>query len=200
MEFRLGLIEFEGKEYSRAAVAFTRVLEESVSTEMGSASRYNLALCQKLLGQTDEARVSLERYRADRPHDSRTADVAYQLGDMNEAAGQMKEAAQEFEAALNAGPSPALEVELQYRLGRCREALGDPDGALKAYLRAAASTDRRNAFRVSALTRCAALYESKKSFSRALDVYLDIARNSQDRELAALAKGRATQLQAGKKR
>ena len=200
VEFRLGLVEFEAKEYSRAAVAFTRVLEESVSTDMGSASRYNLALCQKLLGQTEEARASLVRYRADHPRDSRTADVTYQLADMDEAAGRTKEAAQGFEAALALAPARALEVEIQYRLGRCREALGDPEGALKAYLRAAASTERRNVFRVSALTRCAALYESKKSYSRALDVYLDIAHNSQDQELAALAKGRASELQAGRKR
>ncbi len=200
VEFRLGLMEFEAKEYSHAAVAFTRVLEESVSTEMGSASRYNLALCEKLLGQTDDARASLERFRADHPGDSRAADVSYQLGDMDEAAGRTKEAEQNFQSALAAGPSPALEVELQYRLGRCREALGDPDGALKAYLKAAASTQRKNAFRVSALTRCAALYESKKSYARALDIYLDIAHNSQDQELAALAKGRASQLQAGTKK
>jgi tetratricopeptide (TPR) repeat protein len=115
VQFRLGLAEFEAKEYSRAAVAFTQVLEESVSVEMGSASRYNLALCQKLLGQTDEARASLERYRTERPHDSRTADVSYQLGDMDDAKGNTKEAAQNFELALAAGPSAALEVELRGR-------------------------------------------------------------------------------------
>jgi TolA-binding protein len=198
--FRLGLMEFEGKEYARAAVAFTGVLEESVSTEMASASRYNLALCQKLLGQTDEARASLERFRTDHPRDSRAADVSYQLGDMDEAAGHMKEAEQNFVAALDAGPSHELEVELHYRVGRCREALGDPEGALQAYLKAAASTERKNNFRVSALTRCAALYEAKKSYAKAYDVYLDIARNSQDQELAALAKGRASQLQPGSKK
>ncbi|HYQ88918.1 MAG TPA: tetratricopeptide repeat protein [Candidatus Binatia bacterium] len=198
--FRLGLMEFEGKEYARAAVAFTGVLEESVSTEMASASRYNLALCQKLLGQTDEARASLERFRTEHPRDARVADVSYQLGDMDEAAGKAKEAEQNFVAALDAGPSRELEVELHYRVGRCRETLGDPDGALQAYLKAVASTERKNNFRVSALTRCAALYESKKSFSKAYDIYLDIARNSQDSELAALAKGRASQLQPGSKK
>lgn len=194
VEFRLGLQEFEGKEYGRAAVAFTRVLEESVSTEMATASRYNLALCQKLLGQTEEARASLERYRSDLPHDSRAAEVAYQLGDMNEAAGDVQGAAKEFNTALASRPGPALEVELWYRLGRCRESLGEPDGALKAYLQAVASPDRKNAFRLSALTRCAAMYETKKDYGRAYDAYRDIARNSQDQELAALAKGRATQL------
>ncbi len=200
VQFRVGLMEFEGKEYARAAVAFTGVLEESVSTEMASASRYNLALCQKLLGQTDEARASLERFRTEHPRDSRAADVSYQLGDMDEAAGKAKEAEENYQSALAAGPSRALEVELQYRVGRCRETLGDPDGALQAYLRAAASMERKNAFRVSALTRCAALYEAKKSYTKAYDIYLDIARNSQDQELAALAKGRASQLQPGSKK
>ena len=200
VQFRLGLMEFESKEYARAAVAFTQVLEESVSTEMGSASRYNLALCQKLLGQTDEARASLEKFRADHPRDSRTADVSFQLGDMDEAAGNMQGAEQNFKAALEAGPSASLQVEALYRLGRAREALGDTEGALKAYLQASASPERKNAFRVSALTRCAAIYESRKSFSKAYDVYLDIARNSQDQELAALAKGRASQLQPNTKK
>jgi len=200
VEFRLGLMEFESKEYSRAAVAFTRVLEESLSTEMGSASRYNLALCQKLLGQTDEARASLEKFRADHPRDPRAADVNFQLGDMDETAGNTAAAEKNFEAALAAGPSKGLEVEAEYRLGRCREALGNTDGALKAYLQASASPERKNPFRVSALTRCAALYESRKSFSKAYDIYLDIARNAQDQELATLAKGRASQLQPNTKK
>jgi TolA-binding protein len=193
-------MEFESKEYSRAAVAFTRVLDESLSTEMGSASRYNLALCQKLLGQTDEARASLEKFRTEHPRDPRTADVNFQLGDMDETAANMAGAEKNFEAALAAGPSRSLEVEAEYRLGRCREALGNPDGALKAYLQAYASPERKNPFRVSALTRCAALYESRKSFSKAYDIYLDIARNSQDQELATLAKGRASQLQPNTKK
>jgi len=200
VEFRLGLMQFESKEYAQAAVAFTRVLEESLSTEMKSASRYNLALCQKVLGQADEARASLERFRVETPNDSRAADVAFQLGDMDESAGNLKDAERNFEAAASAARSKSLAVEAEYRLGRCREAQGDLDGALRAYLQAAASTDRKNAFRVSALTRCAAIYESRKSFAKAYDTYLDIARNSQDQELSALAKGRASQLQPGTKK
>ena len=200
VEFRLGLMEFESKEYSRAAVAFTHVLDESVSTEMGSASRYNLALCQKLLGQTDEARTSLEKFRTEHPRDPRAADVSFQLGDMDEAAGNMKGAEENFKTALESGPSASLQVEALYRLGRARESQGDVDGALKAYVQASASPERKNAFRVSALTRCAAIYESRKSFSKAYDVYLDIARNAQDQELSALAKGRASQLSPNTKK
>ncbi len=201
VEFQLGLLRFQGKEYAGAAVAFTRVLEESVAVEIGSAARYNLALCQRLLGQPDEARATLEQHRAAFPGDVRAAEVAYQLADLHEAGGRHAEAGQEYEAALDARPSPALEVELHCRLGRCRETLGDPDAALRSYQRAVASTERKNPFRLSALSRCAGIYESKREISRALAAYRDIAENSDDEEVAVTAARRATQLEpASKKR
>ena len=65
-----------------------------------------------------------------------------------------------------------------------------------------ASTERKNPYRLSALARCAAIYEAKKDYSRAYTAYRDIAQNSKDGELAAAAAGRAQQLQprATKKR
>jgi TolA-binding protein len=201
VEFQLGLIRFQAKEYAGAAVAFTRVLEESVTVEVGSAARYNLALCQRLLGQPDEARATLEQHRATLPGDGRAAEVAYQLGDLHETAGRLAEAAAEYEAALDARPAAALEVEVHYRLGRCRETLGDMDAALRSYQRAAASTEKKNAFRLSALSRCAAIYESKREITRALGAYRDIAENSEDEEVAVTAARRASQLDpSGRKR
>lgn len=201
VEFQLGLMQFQGKEYAAAAVAFTSVLEESIAAEIGSAARYNLALCQRLLGQPDEARTTLETHRAEMPGDSRAAEVAYQLADLHETAGRLTEAAEEFERALAANPAAALEVEIQFRLGRCRESLGDNDGALRAYQRAAASNEQRNPFRLSALSKCAVVYESRNEITRARAAYRDIAQNSEDEEVAVTAARRASQLDPnGRKR
>jgi TolA-binding protein len=199
VEFQLGLMKFQDKEYAAAAIAFTRVVEESVGVEVGSAALYNLALCQRLLGQPDEARVTLERHRAEMPKDGRAAEVAYQLGDLDETAGRQAEAAQEFERALHADPPAGLDAEIAFRLGRCREALGDNDGALRAYQRAAKSTEKKNAFRLSALARCASVYESRDEITRARAAYKDIAENSQDEEVAVTAARRASQLAPKKK-
>jgi TolA-binding protein len=95
VRFRMGLMKFEAKDYLQAAVAFTRVLEDSTAPDVRSASRYNLALCDRLVGQPDEARTALETYRKEFPGDARAAEVAYQLGDLNETAGHFPEAAQE---------------------------------------------------------------------------------------------------------
>jgi len=186
----------------RAAVSFTQVLGESASTDVRAASRYNLALCQRQLGQPAEAKTTLLAYRNDHPGDKRAADVAYQLGDLHEAAGENAEALQEFNKALDSNPSGAMSVELLYRVGHSLEQQNDVDGALKSYNRAVASPDRKNPFRLSALARCAALYEAKKDYARAYTAYRDIAQNSKDGELAAAAAGRAQQLQprATKKR
>jgi len=196
VRFRLGLMDFEAKDYAPAAVAFTQVLGESTTTETASAARYNLALCQSMLGQTDDARATLEAYRSQFPGDARAADVACQLGSLNESAGRIEDAAAEYERGLAARPSARAATELAFRLGRCREQLGARDRALVAYQQAAAATDRDDPFRLSAVARCAALYEGKRDVARALAAYRDLIRNANDRELVAAANDRVAQLEA----
>ncbi len=198
--FQLGLLRFESQDFGRAAVAFTQALDESASTEVRSASRFNLALCQRQMGQAEEARATLMSHRQEFPSDSRAAEVAYQLADLDEASGRPADAESELNRALDAGPRGPLSIELLFRLGRVLEAQTREKEALSAYERAAAAPDRKNAFRLSAVARCAFLYEKTKQVVRAHDAYRDIAVNSKDRELAAAAAGRASQLEAGRKR
>jgi len=196
VQFRLGLMQFEDKDYARAAVAFTIALEDTASREVTAAALYNLALCHRLLGQGDDARAELERYRASFPGDARAADIAYQLGDLADAAARPEEAAREFEAGLAAHPPLKLAPELAYRLGHCREQIADPSGALRAYVQASLNGSLSDPFRLSAVARCAALYEQKRQYTRAIESYRDLIRNAKDRELVAAATERASQLEA----
>jgi TolA-binding protein len=200
VQFHLGLLQFEAKDFMRAAIAFTQVLDDSAARDVRSASLYNLALCQRQLGRTDEARASLERHRQEFPGDARAADVAYQLGDLDDAAGRSEDALKEFANAMDLGARPALAVELAFRTGRAHEQAGRPEAALRAYQQAAASTDRDNPFRLSAVARSAALYETRHEYAHALAAYQDIVRNARDRELVAAAAGRVTQLEANVRR
>jgi predicted Zn-dependent protease len=130
VRFRVGIMKFEAKDYVQAAVAFTQVLEDSTAPDVRSASRYNLALCERLVGQPDEARTALESYRKEFPSDSRAAEVAYQLGDLNETAGHSRRPPRS-ETALAAKPSATLSIEVAFRLGRVKEQLGDTDAAAR---------------------------------------------------------------------
>jgi biopolymer transport protein ExbB/TolQ/TolA-binding protein len=117
VHFRLGLMA-AAQEYLQAAVDFTSALDDSAAKDVRSAARYNLALCHRLLGQTDEARVELEKHRAEFPNDERAADVAFQLGDLEELAGHADLAAKEYDRALASRPRATLAVEAAFRLGR----------------------------------------------------------------------------------
>jgi TolA-binding protein len=196
VQFRLGVQHFAARDYMAAAIAFTRTLEDSSADEIRAPARFNLALCQRQLGRPEEAKVELETYRKDFPNDAREADVAFQLGDLHEAAGRVDEAMAEFARALQSRPAAALEIEAAFRLGRAREQKGDVDGALRAYELALAGKDRDDAYRLSAVARCAFLYESRKEFAKAVTAYRDIMKNASDQELVAVAADRVSELES----
>ena len=212
VNFRLGMIYFEQKDYMRAAINFTGVLEQKpdqkadpnadqkidpkAEREVTSAALYNLALCKRLLGDTAGAQAELTRYRQEYPGDQRAADVALQLGDLLDQTGNTDQAIAELEKALAAGTTEAGGIELQFRLGQCHEKLGAKDRALGAYRQAAASKDKRNPYRLSAVARSAALLEEKQDWKPALAAYRDLMANAQDAELVAVATQRAKELAA----
>jgi TolA-binding protein len=198
--FRLGLLQFEAKEFMRAAVAFTTALEDSASAEVRDPARYNLALCHRQLGDLVQARAELERYRQEFPAGAQAAEAVFQIADLDEAAGNLPAAASGFDQALNMKHGAALGAEIAFRLGRCREQLADVPGAIRAYQEARACTDRDEPFRLSALARLAALHESRKEYTRAIEAYRDIMKNSQDRELVVAAEERVEQLSASTRR
>ena len=196
VRFRLGLLYFEAKDYGQAAVAFSQALDDSAKGDVESAARYNLALCQSMSGHPEEAQADLERYRAGHPGDARAAEVAYQLGEIHETANRPDQAVAEYERALASKPNPRLVAEVWFRLGRLREQKGERDAALHAYQNASVSGARGDAFRLSAVARCAALYEARHDFPRAVESYRDLIRNAGDREIVAAATTRVSQLAA----
>ena len=198
--FRLGLLQFEAKEFMRAAVAFTASLADSAPPEVRDPARYNLALCHRQLGDIAQARAELERYRAEFPNGLQAAEAVFQLADLDESAGNLPAAASGFEQALNLKHNAVLGAEMAFRLGRCREQLNDVPGAIRAYQEARACPDRDEAFRLSALARLAALHESRREYTRAIEAYRDIMKNSKDRELVVAAEDRVEQLSASTRR
>jgi tetratricopeptide (TPR) repeat protein len=93
-------------------------------------------------------------------------------------------------------PAAILGGELHYRIGSCRESLGDGDSAIRAYRSAAATAPKGNAYRLSSLARLAALYEARNRLTDATKVYGELIKESDDAELVAAAKERVDQLQA----
>jgi TolA-binding protein len=195
VRFRLASMRFDAEDYMRAAVDFSSVIEEDSDPEIAAASLFNLAVCQRLLQQTLEAEATLEQYRAAYPNDERALDVAYQLGSIHESSNRPEAAIDEFETALALTPGD-LTAELHFRIGNCRETLGDEAGAVTAYKKAADTRNQSDAFRLSALARCAAIYEEKSEYKKAIAAYRDLIKNADDPELVVAARARVEELEA----
>jgi TolA-binding protein len=198
VRFRLASSRFDEGDYMRAAIDFTTVMEHETSKDIASASQFNLALCRQMLGQSEEALAALRKYRETYPGDERAAQVAYHIGDTYEKTGRAEEAIEEYKTALASNPGD-LTSELHYRIGTCREQLGDETGALAAYQKATATGDKTDPFRLSAVARCASLHEKNGDYKAALADYRDLIRNAKDPELVVAAKERAAQLEAASK-
>jgi TolA-binding protein len=198
VRFRLASSRFDEGDYMRAAIDFTTVMEHETSKDIASASLFNLALCRKMLGQTEEALQMLQKYKETYPNDDRSAQVAYHIGEALENAGRTMDAIDEYEKALASAPGD-LSTELLYRVGTCREQLGEEDAALASYKRAVSAKDKTDAFRLSAVARCAAIHEKNGKYQEALSDYRDLIRNAKDPELVVAAKERAAQLEAASK-
>ena len=198
VRFRLASSRFDEGDYMRAAIDFTTVMEHETSKDIASASLFNLALCRKMLGQTEEALQMLEKYKETYPNDDRSAQVAYHIGEALENAGRTMDAIDEYEKALASAPGD-LSTELLYRVGTCREQLGEEDAALASYKLAVSAKDKTDAFRLSAVARCAAIHEKNGKYQEALSDYRDLIRNAKDPELVVAAKERAAQLEAASK-
>lgn len=196
VRFRIGSMYFDDEEYMKAAVEFTTVLEAETTPEIAGASTFNLALCRRMLGETEIAQRLLVEYRETHGRDERAGYVAYYLGDIAENTGNLEKAAEEYKTAVNREIDEELKVEIFYRLGTVREQLADDDGAIRAYRFAIRSKNKGDAFRLSAVARCAALYEKGGDFKRALSAYRDLIANADDPELVLAAKERASELEA----
>lgn len=194
MKLQIGATKFAAGDYMNAATDFTSVLSDSTAPEVKSAAQYNLALCHRMLGETDKAVEMLTAYRKQHPNDERSAEVAHQLGIIHEDGGRFKEAASEYNNALALKLPAASLCEVRYRLGICREKLGDDKGAIAIYALAASYSEKADTYRLSAIAHSAALYEKHKDWPNALAAYRDLIKHSTDQEVVVAAKERAHEL------
>ncbi len=63
VHFYLGSIRFEKGEYLRAAIDFTGIIDGEAPRDIAAAALFNMALCRRMLGESEQAREHLERYR-----------------------------------------------------------------------------------------------------------------------------------------
>lgn len=193
-QFRLGMNQFEAGDYEQAATNFTAVLAGDTEMDIAKASLFNLGLCSRLQNDLDQATGYFIRYQKDFPSDDRAAAVAFQLGDTYDQRGRVAEAIASFRAAARAKPDAALRAEIYYRMGGCFEKQKNTKKAIEAYSLASRGGRADDPFRLSAVARCAVLFEDTEQYDQALAAYRDLMDNAGDPGLVAAANGRASEI------
>ncbi|MCB1183831.1 tetratricopeptide repeat protein [bacterium] len=194
--FRLGMNHFQSERYAPAAESFAAVLAAGAEPEIAKASLFNLGLCTRLQGDLDAAAGHFTAYRDAYPRDERVAEVNFQLGDTYDRAGRVADAIAAYRAAILAKPDPALYAETYYRMGGCFEKSDNRKKAIEAYALASRGGPAEDPFRLSAVARCAVLYEDAERYEDALASYRDLMNNAADPDLVAAASGRAAEIAA----
>jgi len=194
--FRLGMNHFEAGIYDRAASDFANVLKGAPEPDIAKASLFNLGLCSRLQGDMEQAVIHFAAYQSRFPGDDRAAAVAFQLGDTFDQSGQLNAAIEAFRTAARAKPEPALHAEIYYRMGGCFEKKDNRKKAIEAYTLAGRRALKGDPFRLSAVARCAVLFEDTEQYELALASYRDLMNNAGDPDLVAAASGRASEIAA----
>ena len=152
-----------------------------------------------MIGQSPEAKVSLEKYRqltrATSVRRKSPTSSAICTPSRRERIKRLRNG----KKALNSRPTPARAGNpvplraLPRRFGRIRKR------ALRAYRKAIDNGESTDPYRLSALAHAAAIYEKQGQVQRALAAYRDLIRHANDPELVSAAEARAQQLKPGKR-
>lgn len=124
---------FEAGDYQQALEAFEAVIDQYGSTKTGNLAKAYAGLCNKELGNYEEAISLLKKYSGS---DAVVAPaVTAAIGDcqVNSETPDYKEAARNFEAAAKASNSAEYTPLYLKKAGLAYEKAGDNASALKAY-------------------------------------------------------------------
>lgn len=194
-EFQLGGLYFERGEYMRTAIQYTNVLASPEEDELTKAALFNIVLCERELGQVEQAREHLVEYAERFGGDERGFEVAFLLGEIETTAGRSAEAIAAFERCLTMPESKGRKAELWVLIADAHEAAGEQSAAVAAYEKASATRPVESSHRLVAVARLAAHYDELEDYAKAITFYRDLAQHTDDAELAAAASARADQLQ-----
>ncbi len=164
-------------------------------TDVERTARFNLALCYDELGRDESALSAYRRFVARFPRDARSAEASYRAGILEQRAQRLDAALASFAAVWQARQAPAtFRAASIYQAGRCLERQRRHEEARNVYRLALDLELRDDEHRLAALSRLAFLLRDDEPL-RALEIYRDLADNSDGSVYRALARQHLIELQ-----
>ena len=175
--YKLGLIHFNDKEYSKAASYFEKVIERKDKNikKLLFAVYYYLGICYEKTGQVSKAVDSYIQYLKTLPSDAKQVDERVRVALFLQKNGKIKEALNEFQRVLPLINNDDAKAEVTFYIAECYESLGDLDKALENYLAVTYLHPKEIMWATTARFNAAKICEKLGYYDDAVKLYRKIA-------------------------
>ncbi|BBB32970.1 hypothetical protein TTHT_1462 [Thermotomaculum hydrothermale] len=175
--YKLGLIHFNNKEYSKAADYFEEVLKHRDKNieKLLFAVYYYLGICYEQTGQTTKAVENYLEYLKNLPQDVQQLDERIRIALFLQKNGKTKEALDEFLKILPLLKDEDSKAEVTFYIAECYETLGDLNKALENYLSVTYLHPKELMWSTTARFNAAKICEKLGYYDDAIKLYKKIA-------------------------
>jgi len=175
--YKLGLIHFNNKEYSKAANYFEKVIEKRDKNieKLLFAVYYYLGICYEKTGQVSKAVDSYLQYLKNLPPDAKQINERIRVALFLQKNGKVKEALNEFEKLMPLIGDDDLKAEITFYIAECYENLGDLNKALENYLAVTYLHPKEIMWATTARFNAAKICEKLGYYDDAIKLYKKIA-------------------------
>lgn len=194
--FRLGSLHFKRERYGEAVQAFEFTTKKKMSKDLKANVYFNLGLAYENLGQLEKAAQAYNSFTQYSTNKEQLHDALMDAGLLMKKAGQYTQAAGFIQRALKEGSNNTDELEGINLLAECYKEGGNATAAITAYRRLIGIEPADNDLRLGGLAQLAYLYEQKKDYKNAVQIYEQISVSGGKAEWVNAAKTRVTELMA----
>jgi TolA-binding protein len=196
--FHLGSAYYSLKQYDKMIAPFKKIIRSYPTSEYVDLARFNIALAYQQSGALDDAIASYNAYIKVATSTDQMVGALWNLFDIQQkkgsAAGGIAVLRRIVEVTKGTG---AVACEASYKIGELQKATGDEAGAVRSWAATTKIRPLSSPYRLQALIQLSKVYEKNQDFSKAYDVYSDLAKNGDsDPELMKAARARAREIGA----
>jgi tol-pal system protein YbgF len=175
--FHLGTSFYNLEQLEDAVKVYQNLTQNYPNTEYTSAALFNTALCYKKMDKLDETATAYRTFCQKYPDDDMTNKALMELAAIYRKQENFQEAIKTFRDLLDKVHDDD-KWEIIYNTGDCYLAMGDKEKARLEYLKLKDTATKANSWRLTALAKLGEIYEEEEQWTKAIEVYEDIVKNT----------------------
>jgi TolA-binding protein len=199
--FHLGTAYYNLQKHEEAISSYQRLSVDFPNSEYVVPALFNTGLCYKKIGKLGEAAAVYAKFVEQYPNNKMINDILLELAAIYKDQFRYNLAINAFNELLKKlDPKDESRLEIVYNLSECYVETGDEKSMIDQYLNLRDMSPTNNIYRLRALAKLGEIYENKKEWLKAIDIYKDIAQNTDREDWRAAIKERIEVISEGMKK